>query len=129
MTKNRLAVLYVDDDKDIREIVALSLGLDPDIDLRAFSSGYDALARLEWDAWTPHVMLLDVMMPGIDGRKLVEELRRLPSLTDVPVVFITARARELDISDYKERGAADVIVKPFDPLELAARLRNVATRT
>jgi two-component system OmpR family response regulator len=128
MTTDRLAVLYVDDDKDIREIVALSLGLDPNIDLRAFSSGYDALARLEWDAWTPDVMLLDVMMPGIDGRKLVEELRRMPSLRDVPVVFITARAREPDVADYRARGAADVIVKPFEPFELADRLRKAATK-
>ena len=128
MKNDKLAVLYVDDDKDIREIVTLSLDLDPDIDLRAFASGFDALARLEWDAWTPDVMLLDVMMPGIDGRKLIDELRRLPGLRTVPLVFITARARTLDVAEYKAKGAADVIVKPFEPFELAERLRAAAHR-
>jgi CheY-like chemotaxis protein len=128
MTAKPLAVLYVDDDKDIREIVTLSLDMDTDIDLRTFASGYDALARLEWDAWTPDVMLLDVMMPGLDGRKLIDELRRMPSLRDVPLVFITARARESDVAEYKAKGAADVIVKPFEPFDLADRLRSAARK-
>jgi two-component system, OmpR family, response regulator len=128
MTAKPLAVLYVDDDKDIREIVTLSLDMDTDIDLRTFASGYDALARLEWDAWTPDVMLLDVMMPGLDGRKLIDELRRMPSLRDVPLVFITARARESDVAEYKAKGAADVIVKPFEPFDLADRLRKAAKK-
>jgi two-component system, OmpR family, response regulator len=126
MTKEKLTILYVDDDKDIREIVSLSLGFDEGIDLRSYASGYDAIARLEWDDWTPNVMLLDVMMPTIDGRKLVDELRRMPRLARVPFVFITARAREPDVAEYKAKGAADVIVKPFDPFELVDRLRSVA---
>ena len=128
MTAKPLAVLYVDDDKDIREIVTLSLDMDTDIELRTFASGYDALARLEWDAWMPDVMLLDVMMPGLDGRKLIDELRRMPSLRDAPLVFITARARESDVAEYKAKGAKDVIVKPFEPFDLADRLRKAAGR-
>lgn len=123
MRTEDLEILYVDDDRSIREIVALALGLDPGIRLRACASGHEALEMLRHDDWRPHLILLDVMMPNMDGRKLMELLKSMPDLDAVPVVFITARARSLDVSEYIALGAADVILKPFDPFELAGRLR------
>jgi two-component system, OmpR family, response regulator len=126
MGEGKLSILYVDDDKDIREIVGLSLALDSDIELRSYASGEDALDMLDAGEWRPGLILLDVMMPKIDGRRLMEMLRTISGLNDVPFVFITARAREADIADYKAQGAADVVVKPFDPLGLPDRLRAIA---
>ena len=118
----RLSVLYVDDDADIRHIVALSLRLDGAIDARFAASAEEALAALA-DAPLPDVALIDVMMPGMDGLALAAAMRAEAGTRDVPVVFVTARGREADIDAYRARGAAGVIVKPFDPLTLGAQIR------
>lgn len=123
---DRLSVFYVDDDDDIRHIVTLSLALDPLIELRAFASGEDALSVAERETWQPDIVLLDVMMPGMDGPSLMQRLRALPHFGTLPFVFLTARARLGDIEDYKALGAADVILKPFDPLALAKQLHKIS---
>src|SRR4051812_18298326 len=78
---------------------------------------------------TPDVILLDVMLPGDDGFAVAERLRRVPELAGVPIVFLTARA-DLDATEQLRRaGAAGVITKPFNPVELSARLREVTERS
>lgn len=118
-----LCLLYVDDDADIRTIVELALGLDPDITARTAGSGRAAIASLLVAEWTPDVIVLDVMMPDMTGPETLVELRRNPRLAETPVLFMTARGRDTDIKDYMALGAAGVILKPFDPLRLAAQLR------
>ncbi len=118
-----LSVLYVDDDPDIRHIVALSLSLDPMIAARFAASGEEALALLA-EGYRPDVAVLDVMMPEMDGLTLLDRLRADPATAAIPVLFMTARAREADVAAYRARGAAGVIVKPFDPLSLGSAIRE-----
>lgn len=118
----RLALLYVDDDADIRTVVSMALGLDPGITLQAAGSGAEVLTVLA-AGYRPDAVVLDVMMPGMDGPALLERLRAWPATARVPVIFMTARGRQADIDFYTARGAAGVIVKPFDPLTLAAQVR------
>lgn len=115
-------VLYVDDDDDIREIAVLALSLDTTFDVRPCASGEEALA--EALSWSPDVIILDVMMPGMDGpetlRRLQEDLgEKIP-----PVLFCTARAQKSDIEKYKSLGALGVICKPFDPMMISANVRE-----
>jgi CheY-like chemotaxis protein len=117
-------VLHVDDEPDIREIVELSLSLDPDLKVRSCSSGGDALAAAV--AWRPDLILLDVMMPMMDGPTTLTHLRQSPKTADIPVVFMTARAQPRELEHFVSLGAEGVIAKPFDPMTLAASVRNYA---
>lgn len=118
-----LKVLHVDDEPDIREVTALALGLDPDMDLRTASSGAEALDLMSGD-WRPDVVLLDVMMPELDGAGTLEKLRLLPGYADTPVIFMTARAHAQEQARFLGLGAIAVIVKPFDPMTLAGQVRD-----
>lgn len=118
-----LDLLYVDDDPDIRHIVALALRLDGQVRARFSASAEEALAVMDAGA-RPDVALIDVMMPGMDGLALAEALRGRADTRDIPVIFVTARGREADLEAYRARGAAGVIVKPFDPLTLATDIRR-----
>lgn len=120
---SRLHVLHVDDEPDIREVAALSLELDGDMSLTSAASGGEALDLLRGDL-RPDVILLDVMMPELDGPGTLERLRELPGHERTPVIFMTARAQTSELSRYIALGAVGVIVKPFDPMSLAASVRG-----
>jgi CheY-like chemotaxis protein len=120
----QLRVLHVDDEADIREVAAFSLELDPGISLASAASGAEALQVLS-AGHEVDVVLLDVMMPGMDGPETLARLRRLPGHETTPVVFMTARAQESEVDKYRALGALDVIVKPFDPMTLAQDLRAI----
>lgn len=122
-----LAVLYVDDDKDIRRIVGLAMSLDRRIDLRMAESGAEALALLAGGAWRPDVVLLDVMMPGMNGPAVMQAMRQEHGMDGTPFIFITAMGRESQVQSYRDLGAAGIILKPFDPITLAARVRALVT--
>lgn len=115
-------ILYVDDDDDIREIAQMSLELDPDLEVRLCSSGAEAIDAVA--SWTPDLVLLDVMMPGMDGPEALARLRDDASSAAIPVVFITARSQEKEVERLKALGAAGVIAKPFDPMTLAKQARE-----
>ena len=115
-------VLHVDDEPDIREVVELSLALDPDLALKSCASGREALNEVE--EWTPDLVLLDVMMPLMDGPTTLRHLRDMAPLVATPVVFMTARAQAREIESFKSLGVAGVIPKPFDPMTLAASVRG-----
>lgn len=117
-------ILYIDDDADIRVIVAMSLRLDPAITVRIARSGREGLEMLATGP-RPDVVLLDVMMPGLDGPKVLDLIRADPTTATLPVIFITAKARPNDVASYRARGANDVILKPFDPIHLAADVRAI----
>ena len=118
-----LKILHVDDEPDIREVAAMSLGIDPEIEVRSAASGVEALKTLEGD-WRPDVVLLDVMMPELDGPGTLERLRQLPGHEATPVIFMTARAQAQEQSRFLELGAIAVIIKPFDPMTLAGQVRD-----
>jgi CheY-like chemotaxis protein len=115
-------VLHVDDEPDIREVVELSLSLDPDLTVRSCGSGGDALTAAA--AWSPDLILLDVMMPTMDGPTTLTHLRQSPKTAGIPVVFMTARAQPRELEHFVSLGAEGVIAKPFDPMTLAAAVRN-----
>src|ERR1700688_3509516 len=117
-----LRVLHVDDESDIREVVGISLGLDPDFVTRSFSSGQEALTAAA--DWTPDIILLDVMMPVMDGPATLLALRENPKTAGIPVIFMTARAQARELDRFRSLGVLGVIGKPFDPMMLAASVRD-----
>jgi CheY-like chemotaxis protein len=117
-----IRILHVDDEPDIREIVDLSLGLNPDFQVRTCASGDEALAAAA--EWSPELILLDVTMPRMDGPTTLSGLRKNPKTTDIPVLFMTARAQPREIEQFIALGAQGVISKPFDPMTLAFTVRN-----
>jgi CheY-like chemotaxis protein len=120
-------VLHIDDEPDILDIVSASLGLDPEIDVRDCGSGADGLVAAA--EWRPDLILLDVMMPVMDGPATLAHLRANPRTANIPVVFMTARVQQQDLADFKSLGAAGVITKPFDPMTLAAAVRSQMPRS
>lgn len=118
-----LSILYVDDEPDIREVAVVSLELDPDIEVRAVESGQAALEVLADTAWAPDAILLDVMMPVLDGPGTLARIRTLPAHGETPVVFITASVQAHEQARLMALGATAVIAKPFDPMTLASQLR------
>jgi two-component system, OmpR family, response regulator len=122
-----LKVLYVDDEPDIREVGAMALELDGSMEVTTASSGPEALTLLEGGG-RPDVILLDVMMPGMDGPAALNELKKRPELAQIPVIFITARAQAHELARFVSLGAIGVITKPFDPMTLSIELRAVLAR-
>jgi two-component system OmpR family response regulator len=120
MTK--LRILHVDDEPDIREVVEISLGLDPGFATRSCSSGEEAIvAAIDWQ---PDIILCDVMMPVMDGPATLMRLRENALTANIPVIFMTARAQTRELDGFRSLGALGVIPKPFDPMTLAASVRS-----
>jgi CheY-like chemotaxis protein len=117
-----IRILHVDDEPDIRDVVDMSLGLNPDFEVRACGSGAEAIATAA--EWSPLLILLDVMMPGMDGPTTLAQLRQNPQTSDIPVLFMTARAQNREIEQFIALGAQGVISKPFDPMTLAIVVRS-----
>ncbi len=115
-------ILHVDDEPDIREIVEMSLGLNAEFELRAAASGPEALTTAA--EWLPSLILLDVMMPGMDGPMTLTHLREGSRTADIPVLFMTARAQAREVQQFIALGAQGVISKPFDPMTLAFSVRS-----
>jgi CheY-like chemotaxis protein len=109
-------VLYVDDEPDIREVVEMSLSLVAGLNVHVCESGERALQMLP--ELRPDMVLLDVMMPGMDGPSTLLKMRTMSGFESVPVIFMTAKAMPQEIARFRELGAVAVIAKPFDPLTL-----------
>jgi two-component system OmpR family response regulator len=117
-----IRVLHVDDEPDIREIVDMSLGLNADFEVRACACGADAITTAA--EWSPFLILLDVMMPGMDGPTTLAHLRKDARTADIPVLFMTACAQAREVQQLIALGAQGVISKPFDPMTLAFSVRG-----
>jgi DNA-binding response OmpR family regulator len=118
-------ILVADDEEDLRELVAY----------RLTRSGYEVVAAVDGQEalelareQRPDLMVLDVMMPRLDGYELTRRVRAEDSLRSVPVILLTARSQESDVSRGFEVGADDYLRKPFSPDELVARVRAVLGR-
>lgn len=116
-------ILYVEDDPDIQEIARLALETVAGFTVHACTSG-EAAVREAAD-FAPDLVLLDVMMPGMDGPSTLMALRELPALADTPVVFITAKVQPSEVVQFRSLGALEVIAKPFDPMSLGTQLRAI----
>jgi len=120
---SQIRVLYVDDEPDLRQIACLSLQLDPGIEVRACASGEEALPIAA--EWRPSLILLDMMMPGLDGVETRRLLRDHPETASIPVAFVTAAARRHEREQLEEAGVIAIIAKPFDCLRLAQTVRDL----
>lgn len=114
-----LRLLYVDDNDEIREIAEMCLELSDEIETRTCASGREGLELCR--SWSPDLVLMDVMMPEMDGITAFKIMKDTPELAHIPVVFITARIQCQEVQDYIDLGALGVIEKPFEPTELAER--------
>jgi len=115
------SVLYVDDDADIREIVQMSLSLDGEVKVLTSDGGERALLKMRVEQ--PDLVVLDVMMPGMDGPSLLRRMRSDPELARIPVIFMTAKASSSETGRLRELSAIGVIAKPFDPMTLGKQVR------
>jgi CheY-like chemotaxis protein len=115
-------ILHVDDDEDIVEITRMALQLVDTFELHQCSSGNEALRVI--GSVKPDLLLLDVMMPEMTGPELWEKVRAQPEFAALPVVFMTAKAENRISDELRDRGALEVVTKPFDPMTLGAQIRT-----
>ncbi|WP_294395456.1 response regulator [uncultured Sphingomonas sp.] len=119
-----LRLLYVDDEPDLVAVVLRALKLDGAMQVRAVNSGAEALSVIVQPGERPDVVLLDVMMPDLDGPGTLERIRQITD-GELPVIFFTARARNNELVELAQHGAIGVLTKPFDPLTLATDIRRL----
>jgi CheY-like chemotaxis protein len=115
--------LIVDDDGDIREVARLSLELIGGWAVSEADCGSEAIERAR--ALSPDVILLDVMMPGIDGVATLRVLSHDPRTSHIPVIFLTAKAQNGELRRLETAGACGLIAKPFDPMRLAQEIEVI----
>jgi two-component system, OmpR family, response regulator len=116
-----MRLLCADDEEDIRTILQLALSLDPELEVELVDSGEAALARAR--AAPFDAILLDGMMPGMDGYETCRRLKADPATAQIPILFLTAKTQRTEIEQALTLGAVACLMKPFDPMTLAAELR------
>ena len=116
-------VLHIDDDGLIQAIVKASLKATGGFEVRSVSSGQDALDVVE--QYAPDLILLDAVMPGMDGRETLKNLKAKIDTERTPVIFMTAKVSEEEIEGYCTLGASGVIIKPFDPMGLHKEIDKI----
>jgi two-component system OmpR family response regulator len=119
-------ILYVEDDPDIRAVGLFALQGVGGMTVKACGSGAEALAAAA--DFAPQLLLLDVMMPKMDGPATLRALWALAATASTPAVFMTAKVQPKEVALYRQMGAIDVIAKPFDPMTLAAQVRTIYER-
>lgn len=120
-------ILVVDDEASIRNMLAFSLNR-ADMDVAVAADGDDALEKLR-ETELPDLIVLDWMMPKLDGLQFTRTLRKSPELKDIPIIMLTAKGSETDRTSGLDSGADDYMVKPFSTRELVSRVRAVLRRT
>ncbi len=116
-------ILYVEDEPDIQTVAVMALEMVGEFEVTVCSSGEEALIRA--DEANPQLILLDVMMPKMDGPTTLAHLKAMVRYQSTPIVFMTAKAQPSEIAQFKALGAVDVIAKPFDPMALPDQLRAI----
>ena len=116
-------VLMVEDDLDIQIVARMALEAVGGYTVEICSGGAQALEVVE--GFGPDLVLLDVMMPDMDGPTVLQHLHERPATAHLPIVFMTAKAQAHEVASYREMGALDVISKPFDPMTLSAKLSDI----
>ena len=116
-------ILLAEDEPDIRAIMKIALEDIGQFTVKICSSGKEALESAE--AFSPDLIVLDVMMPDMDGVHVFKEFQKKSVFKNIPVIFVTAKAQASEIDYYHQLGVFDVIVKPFDPVTLSEELRTL----
>lgn len=119
-------ILLVEDEVDIQMVAAMALEDLGGFQVEIAGSGGEALAKAQ--AFRPDLVLLDFMLPDLNGHQILEALRRLPGFEETPVAFMTARAQTMQVAEYRASGALDVITKPFVAMKLAETLQGIWDR-
>ena len=123
MPRELKRILYVEDEASIRTIAVTVLEALGGFAVITCASGKQALEAAP--GANADLILLDVMMPEMDGPATLEALRQIPQTAQTPVIFMTAKVQAGEIAHYKSLGAADVIAKPFDPMTLSAQIGDI----
>lgn len=116
-------ILYAEDEPDIQAVAKLALEMVGGFQVLICGSGIEALEKV--NGFAPDLILLDVMMPGMDGPTTLHGLRADPATAAIPVIFLTAKVQPAEVAQFQALGALDVIAKPFDPMRLAAQVRQI----
>lgn len=116
-------VMLVEDEPDIQAITRLALEVVGGFKVMVCSSGIEALQTAP--SFTPDLILLDVMMPGMDGPTTLQALRAIPHFVNTPVIFMTAKVQPQELAQYRALGALGVIAKPFDPMTLSTTIGQI----
>lgn len=116
-------ICYVEDDEDIQRIVRMSLERIGKMTVEVIGDPMVAIDAIK--AFKPELVILDWMMPGMDGPTLYRKMKEVPEVRDLPVVFITAKASQKELDELRALGAAGTISKPFSPMELPGLLRAI----
>lgn len=116
-------VCYVEDDEDIQRIVRMTLERVGKMTVEVVSDPAAAIAAI--GSFKPDLVMLDWMMPGMDGPTLFRKMKETPEVSGYPVVFITAKASERELDELRALGAAGTISKPFSPKDLPGQLREI----
>lgn len=116
-------IMIVDDDEDIRLVTELAARRIGNWDVVVAATGEEALDQARSEQ--PDVILLDVMMPDIDGPTTLAMLREEPDTAEIPVIFLTAKAQKQEVERYLALGATGVILKPFNVMTLADEIRGI----
>ena len=116
-------ICYVEDDEDIQRIVRMSLERVGKMTVEVVTDPLKAIAVI--NAFKPDLVMLDWMMPGMDGPTLFKKMKEDPQTAPLPVVFITAKAQSRDMAELMALGAAGTISKPFSPKDLPDQLRAI----
>jgi CheY-like chemotaxis protein len=127
MSRDLKRLLYVEDEASIRTIAMTVLEAVGGFTVIACSSGREALAAAP--GANADLILLDVMMPEMDGPATLAALREIPQTAQTPVIFMTAKIQASEILHYKSLGALDVVAKPFDPMTLSAQISEIWRRS
>jgi CheY-like chemotaxis protein len=122
---SRKRILLIDDEDDIREVAALAFETFGDYEILTASGGWAGVQQAHESR--PDVILLDVMMPGLDGPSTFAELQQSESTRDIPVIFLTAKVQPADRRTLVALGAKGIIAKPFDPLQLPEAVAEIAS--
>jgi CheY-like chemotaxis protein len=121
--KDLSRILMVEDEPDIQAVARVALEAVGGFTVEMCSSGKEALERVP--QYNPDIILMDVMMPGMDGPSTLKSLRANPLTAGYPIIFMTAKVQSHEVARYKEIGALGVIAKPFDPMTLSATVRTI----
>ena len=116
-------VLLAEDEEDIRKVAQISLQFRAGWEVVLATNGEECLAKAASDP--PDLILLDCMMPKLDGYETCRRLKEDPSLRHIPVIFLTAKAQEIEVKKGLSLGAVGYLIKPFNPMSLAAEIKQI----
>lgn len=116
-------ILYAEDEIDLQTIVEITIRTTSEYEVKICNNGKELLNCV--DDYKPDLILLDVMMPELDGPSTFNCLKENDNTKDIPVIFMTAKAQTHEVANFKKSGAMGIITKPFDPMQLCSEIEGI----